>query len=59
MSGETCKCDCHPNYESEYYRLIEEVKRLENENCELRETILGMCKALFRESESNESLSMR
>ncbi len=44
---EKCSCDCHPDFERKYYRLIEEVKKLENENCELRETILGMCKTLF------------
>lgn len=48
MDGK-CSCDCHPDFEREYYRLIEEVKKLENENCELRETILGMCKTLFTE----------
>lgn len=39
--------ECRPDYEREYYRLIDVVKHLENENVELRETILGMCKSIF------------
>lgn len=39
--------ECCPDYEMEYYRLIEEVKSLKSENATLRETILGMCKCLF------------
>lgn len=35
------------NYEKEYYRLNELVKRLENENAELKETIVGLCKSAF------------
>lgn len=38
-----------PNYQEEYYRLTSEVKFLKNENLELKETILGMCKKMFKE----------
>lgn len=38
---------CSPNYEEEYYRLNEEVNKLKQENFELKETILGMCKSYF------------
>ena len=38
-----------PNYEQEYYRHIEIIKKLEDENARLQKTILGMCKWLFAE----------
>ena len=40
---------CSPDYEREYYRLIEEVGTLKRENVSLRDTILEMCKKLFVE----------
>lgn len=43
---EHCVCDARPDYESEYYRLMEQIKKLHCENQELRNTIIGMCKAL-------------
>lgn len=55
MMDRECKTECRPDYEAEYYRLIEEVKRLNNENCELRETTLGMCKTLFLEERENNA----
>lgn len=39
--------DFRPDYEKEYYKLIELVKHLENENAELKETIIGFCKSAF------------
>lgn len=55
MTDRECKTECRPDYEAEFYRLIEEVKRLEHENCELREIMLEMCKTLFlKERESND-----
>lgn len=36
-----------PDYEREYYRHIEIIKKLENENTELKNTILNMCNWLF------------
>ena len=45
-----------PDYQEEYYRLISEVKFLRKENLELKETILEMCKKMFRESENNGKL---
>ena len=54
MAKEACKKEVMPNFEEEYYRLISEVKILRNKNLELKETILGMCKKMFRESENND-----
>ena len=48
-----CEKESVPNFEEEYYRLISEVKFLRKENLELKETILEMCKKMFRESENN------
>ena len=48
-----CENEAMPNYQEEYYRLTSEVKFLRKENLELKETILGMCKKMFRESEHN------
>lgn len=42
-------CKCEPNYEQEYYRHIEEIKRLAKENKELKDALIGMCKTLFIE----------
>ena len=42
------KCDCVLDYESEYYRLREEVRQLCEENAILRDTLIGMCKHIFR-----------
>lgn len=56
MSKVACENGVMPNYQEEYYRLISEVKFLKNENLELKETILGMCKKMFRESENNGKL---
>lgn len=53
MTKEACKKEAMPNFEEEYYRLTSEVKILKNENLELKETILGMCKKMFRGSENN------
>jgi hypothetical protein len=36
-----------PNYEAEYYRQEKLIKELLNENRELRETLINMCKWLF------------
>jgi hypothetical protein len=36
-----------PDYQSEYYRQQELIKKLYSENQELRDTIMGMCKTLF------------
>ncbi len=47
MKIDKCECGCHPDFEREYYRLIEEVKKLENENYELKNTLIGMCKTLY------------
>lgn len=54
MAKEACKKEVMPNYQEEYYRLTSEVKFLRRENLELKETILGMCKKMFRESENND-----
>lgn len=35
------------DYEAEYYRQVEIIKALTNENEHLRYTIIGMCKSLF------------
>ena len=56
MSKEACENEAMPNYQEEYYRLTSEVKFLRKENLELKETILGMCKKMFRESEHNGKL---
>lgn len=41
-------CDVvKPNYEMEYYHQEVRIKRLQNEVRELRNTIIGMCKALY------------
>lgn len=53
MNEETCKYESQPNYEAEYYRQLERNCRLERENDELKATILGMCKTLFRGSVNN------
>lgn len=42
-----CVCETRPDYESEYYRQEELIKKLYSENKELRDTIIGMCKALY------------
>ena len=47
MIDNTPKCDAHPDYKQEYYRLTKENERLKNENAHLRETIVSMCKKLF------------
>lgn len=49
MQNEITKYETQPNYESEYYKHIELIKKLEDENTKLRETIIGMCNALFLE----------
>lgn len=46
------KCDCVPDYESEYYRLGKEVGQLREENAILRDTLIGMCKHLFRKDDN-------
>ena len=56
MDKKACEKEAMPNFEEEYYRLISEVKFLRKENLELKETILGMCKKMFRESEYNGKL---
>ena len=48
-----CENEVMPDFQEEYYRLTSEVKFLRRENFELKETILGMCKKMFRESENN------
>ena len=53
MCKEACENEDMPNYQEEYYRLTSEVGFLRKENLELKETILGMCKKMFRESENN------
>lgn len=53
MAKEACEKEAMPNFEEEYYRLTSEVKFLRRENLELKETILGMCKKMFRENENN------
>lgn len=40
-------CDASPDYEAEYYRLIEENKKLMTQNLKLRNTIVGMCMSSF------------
>lgn len=43
-----CKADLKQlDFEAEYYRAVETIKKLENENAELKNTLLGMCKSLF------------
>lgn len=54
MAKEACEKEAMPNFEEEYYRLTSEAKILKNENLELKETIVGMCKKMFRESENND-----
>lgn len=54
MPDNETKGECRPDYEMEYYRLIEEVKSLKSENATLRETILEMCKWLFAERNENK-----
>lgn len=44
---------CQPDYENEYYRHIEIIKKLEDENARLQKTILGMCKYFFAERSDN------
>ena len=41
------------DYEREYYRLIETVNNLSQENTRLRNTIIEMCKYLFDERRFN------
>lgn len=43
-----------PNYEQEYYRHIEIIRKLETENTELKNTILNMCKWLFCQRSDTE-----
>ena len=53
MTDEDKKCEpvgiCCPDYENEYYRHIEIIKKLKDENETMQKTILGMCKCLFAE----------
>ncbi|MCI7527299.1 MAG: hypothetical protein MSA65_03255 [Mollicutes bacterium] len=56
MAKEVCEKEAMPDFQEEYYRLTSEVKILKNENLELKETILGMCKKMFRESENNSKM---
>lgn len=42
------KCDSVLDYESEYHRLSKEVSELHKENAILRDTLIGMCKHIFR-----------
>ena len=35
------------NYEAEWHRQRKKIMELENENKRLRDTIIGMCKALY------------
>ena len=53
MNEETCKYESQPNYEAEYYRQLERNCRLERENDELREIMLGICKILIKENGSD------
>lgn len=41
------------DYEREYYRLIDTVNNLDQENTRLRNTIIEMCKCLFDERRFN------
>lgn len=47
MADEKLVCECAPDYKAEYYRLINEVMRLKNENAELKGTLIGLCKSVF------------
>lgn len=49
MSDNKPVCESSPDYKKGYFRLLEQVQSLENENARLRDTILGMCKWLFAE----------
>ena len=40
---------CQPDYKNEYYRHIEIIKKLKDENAMLQRTVLGMCRCLFAE----------
>lgn len=55
MSEKECELKNCIDYESEYHRLIDEVEYLNKENLELKETILGMCKKMFKGSENNDT----
>lgn len=46
------KCDSVLDYESEYHRLRKEVIELHKENAILRDTLIGMCKHLFRKGDN-------
>ena len=51
MTNNETKGECRPDYEREYYRHIEIIKKLTDENETLQRTILGMCRHLFVEKE--------
>lgn len=53
-NNERCVCEARPDYESEYYRQVELIKKLYCENKELRDTIIGMCKTLFLKGDEQE-----
>ena len=54
--NEKLTSNCCPDYEKEYYRLIDEVNGLKCANHKLREIILGMCEVLFLEDNNNGKL---
>ena len=46
-NANTCGCTISVDYKAEWYRQRETIMKLESENKRLRDTIIGMCKALY------------
>lgn len=51
-----CVCETRPNYESEYYRQEELIKKLYSENKALKDTIIGMCQTLFTKGGASDGI---
>ncbi len=49
-NNDTCSIPT-PDYKSEYYRQEELIRNLMDENRELKDTIIGICKLLFCKGE--------
>lgn len=55
MSNENYVGTISVDYESEWYRQREKIMTLEDENERLRNTIVGMCKALYEKGGASDA----
>ena len=58
-NANTCGCTISVDYKAEWYRQRETIMKLESENKRLRDTIIGMCKALYEKGGVQECQGFR